>query len=65
VAVARRAFATLRRLERDGEYRLRLVRHPRAVGLLREQAKMFHGDSLDAVGDAMDCPRRIVEDVTG
>jgi hypothetical protein len=51
------------RMERDGEYRRRLCQHPKAVGLVLEQARVFCGSSLDAVGDYLDCPRRIVEDM--
>jgi hypothetical protein len=53
---------TFKRLEYDREYRWRLVRHPKAVGLVHEQASMFSGVALDAVGDYLDCPRRIVEE---
>lgn len=57
-----RHAVTFKRMETDGEYRPRLLAHPRVYGLLYKNAQTFRGASLDAIGDFVDCSRRIVED---
>jgi hypothetical protein len=57
-----RHAVTFKRMEFDVEYRARLLAHPRVYGLLYTNTKSFGGASLDAIGDFVDCPRRIVED---
>lgn len=57
-----RAGSIFRRLERDHEYRPRVVsRCP--TYLMRDQARFAGGTSLDMIGEMVDVPRRIVEDV--
>jgi len=52
-----------KRFETDREYRWRLYAHQDVAGLLLSQAQVSHGAALDAVGDVVDCPRRIVEEM--
>jgi len=57
--------ACYKRLETDREYRERLHEHNGGGStLLRSQISTSHGLYLDAIGDQIFCPRRIVEDVS-
>jgi hypothetical protein len=62
---ARKIRATYQRLERDSEYRERLLELPRCWStVLRQSVRDSSGTGLDTLGvELLDCPRKIVEDV--
>jgi len=51
-----------KRLETDREFRRRLLAHPKVTGLYYSQASTAYGATLDAIGDCVECQRRIVEE---
>lgn len=57
----RPAETAYKRLEKDKEYRMRVIRAPTCVGLLYNDALACSGVALDKIGEQCDCLRRIVE----